>query len=88
MATMLLTWRDNTYALALVEIATYLKVFRFFTRLSKDGATNLVLLSGKTPQAGSVPHKSVILSSTTTDHGDNIDQLAGLQIQKILVLSR
>jgi hypothetical protein len=40
--------------------------------LSKDGATNLVLLSGKTPLAGSsqftVPHKSVILALTTSDH--------------------
>jgi len=32
----------------------------------------------------SVPHKFVISSSTTTNHGDDIDQLADPLIQKIL----
>jgi hypothetical protein len=81
MATMLLTWRDNTFALALSRIR-YLKVFLSLFVLSKDGATNLVLLSGKTPRAGSVPHKSVILSSTTTDHGDNMTNLPASKSKK------
>jgi hypothetical protein len=36
------------------------------------------------PQSASIPHKFVISLSTSTNHGDDIDQLADPQIQKIL----